>query len=384
MPLDMNACHRDDDRFDVSFKALGELIETVGTPHFVPRLTRLLNDVVPLDVAHVERSRVDGAMPTGYRCEWIGSSGIGTATAEISDVMTLYYERFLDSDPLFAGLRGKTGTMLVVRDIAAIPPGEFRQRLFDDVRIGHECVLARGTRYAQHSIALERGRDRPPFTLAEMNRFRSISDVLFPLLELHASTTAARRIAHPAADLHPLAQFDARLAADGVKLSKREYETCKHLLSGKTVPETAEILGVRVATAESYVKRVREAGRADQARTRRMGAAAPAFRRPRERRTTYRPRGANDRCERRARPIAEAASVVAENRDRRDLRPIDRAADERRHRLLQHRMVRGRAYLLRCVGVVLRRRVECVTTCDVAGLRLRKSHLHSFDMSLVF
>ena len=53
----------------------------------------------------------------------------------------------------------------------------------------------------------------------------------------------------------PLAQFDARIAADGVKLSKREYETCKHLLSGKTVPETAEILGVRVASAESYVKR---------------------------------------------------------------------------------------------------------------------------------
>ncbi|HDR8926442.1 helix-turn-helix transcriptional regulator [Burkholderia vietnamiensis] len=280
MPLDMNACHRDDDRFDVSFKALGKLIETVGTPHFVPHLTRLLNDVVPLDVAHVERSRVDGAMPTGYRCEWIGSSGIGTATAEISDVMTLYYERFLDSDPLFAGLRGKTGTMLVVRDIAAIPPGEFRQRLFDDVRIGHECVLARGTRYAQHSIALERGRDRPPFTLAEMNRFRSISDVLFPLLELHASTTAARRIAHPAADLHPLAQFDARLAADGAKLSKREYETCKHLLSGKTVPETADILGVRVATAESYVKRAfAKLGVRTKRELAAWGAAAPASRR---------------------------------------------------------------------------------------------------------
>ncbi|HGL4257772.1 helix-turn-helix transcriptional regulator [Burkholderia dolosa] len=255
MLLDVNPLHRDTDRAGVSFKALGELIETVGTPHFVPRLTQLLNDVVPLDVAHVERSRVDGTMPTGYRCEWIGSSGIGTATLEISDVMTLYYERFFDRDPLFAGLRGKTGTMLVVRDIAAIPPGEFRQRLFDDVRIAHECVLARGTRYAQHSIALERGRDRPPFTLAEMNRFRSVSDVLFPLLELHASTTAARRVAHPAPDVHPLAQFDARIAADGVKLSKREYETCKHLISGKTVPETAAILGVRVASAESYVKR---------------------------------------------------------------------------------------------------------------------------------
>ncbi len=278
MLLNVNPFHRDNDRFNVSFKALGELIETVGTPHFVPRLTQLLNEVVPLDVAHVERSRVDGSMPTGYRCEWIGSSGIDTASAEISAVMTLYYERFLDSDPLFAGLRGKTGTMLVVRDIAAIPPGEFRQRLFDDVHIGHECVLARGTRYSQHSIALERGRDRPPFTLAEMNRFRSISDVLFPLLELHASTTAVRRVAHPTPDVHPLAQFDARIAADGVKLSKREYETCKHLLSGKTVPETAEILGVRVASAESYVKRAfAKLGVRTKRELAAWGAAATAF-----------------------------------------------------------------------------------------------------------
>jgi DNA-binding CsgD family transcriptional regulator len=40
-----------------------------------------------------------------------------------------------------------------------------------------------------------------------------------------------------------------------VKLSKREYEICAHLITGKTVPEAAEILGVRTATAESYVKR---------------------------------------------------------------------------------------------------------------------------------
>jgi len=194
-------------------------------------------------------------MPTGFRCEWIGSGGVGMDSGTISDVMTLYYDRFYESDPLFAGLRGKTGTMLVVRDIGAIPPGEFRQRLFDEARIAHECVLARGTRHAQHSIALERGLREPPFSLVEMNRFRSVSEFLFPLLELHASTSAARLIAHAAPFMHPLAQFDARIAADGVRLSKREYETCAHLITGKTVPEAAQILGVRVATAESYVKR---------------------------------------------------------------------------------------------------------------------------------
>ncbi|WP_179405221.1 helix-turn-helix transcriptional regulator [Burkholderia guangdongensis] len=255
MLLNVDPFNRNNEHFNVSFKVLGDVIEAVGTPDFVHRLTVLLNEVVPLDVAHVERSRVDVSMPSGYRCEWIGSSGIGMENAEVSDVMTLYYERFQDADPLFADLRGKTGTLLVVRDISALPPGEFRQRLFDDVRIGHECVLARGTRYAQHSIALERARRQPPFSLAEMTRFRAVSDFLFPLLELHASTTAAKRIAHLPTDTAPLSMFDARVAAEGIRLSKREYETCKHLIAGKTLPETAEILEVRLASAESYVKR---------------------------------------------------------------------------------------------------------------------------------
>jgi LuxR family transcriptional regulator, activator of tox operons len=239
----------------LSFKTLGNVIEAVGTPDFVPRLALLLNEVVPLNVVHIERSRVDSTMPTGFRCEWIGSGGVGIDSGAISDVMTLYYDRFYESDPLFAGIRGKIGTMLVVRDIHGMPEGEFRQRLFDEARIAHECVLARGTRHAQHSIALERALHEPPFTLSEMSRFRSVSDFLFPLLELHASTSAAKRIAHAAPFMHPLAQFDARLATDGVRLSKREYETCAHLISGKTVPEAAQILDVRVATAESYVKR---------------------------------------------------------------------------------------------------------------------------------
>lgn len=245
----------DSSNFPLSFKTLGNVIEAVGTPDFVRRLTLLLNEIIPLNVVHLERSRADSSMPNGFRCEWIGSSGVGMDTGTISEVMTLYYDRFYEIDPLFAGIRGKIGTLLVVRDIGAIPPGEFRQRLFDEALIAHECVLARGTRHGQHSIAIERALDAPPFSLAEMNLFRNVSDFLFPLLELHASTSAAKRVAHPTSFLHPLAQFDARIAADAVHLSKREYEICAHLITGKTVPEAAEIVGVRAATAETYVKR---------------------------------------------------------------------------------------------------------------------------------
>lgn len=104
----------------LSFKALGHVIEAVGTPDFVSRLALLLNEIVPLNVVHIERSHVDSSMPTGFRCEWVGSSGVGVDSGTISEVMTLYYDRFYESDPLFAGIRGKVGTLLVVRDIGAI------------------------------------------------------------------------------------------------------------------------------------------------------------------------------------------------------------------------------------------------------------------------
>ncbi len=244
-----------DESQKLPFKALGEIVECVGTPDFVSRLAQLLNRVLPLDVVHIERSRRDTAMPMGYRCEWIGSSGITMQASEVSAVMALYYDRFFHVDPLFAGIRGKPGTLLVLRDIAAMPLSEFRQRLFDDVHIAHECVVAHGTRYAQHSIALERDERRPPFSLDELNRLRQISDFLFPLLELHGSLTAARHSAHMGGVVHPLALFDRRLAIQDVALSRREYETCKQLISGKTVPETADILGVRASSVECYVKR---------------------------------------------------------------------------------------------------------------------------------
>lgn len=240
---------------EVSSKALGEIVESVGTPDFVSRLAQLLNRVLPLDVVHIERSRLDTAMPIGYRCEWIGSSGIGMQASEVSAVMDIYYDRFFQVDPLFDSIRGKSGTLLVLRDIAAMPMNEFRQRLFDDVHIAHECVLAHGTRYAQYSIALERGDRRAPFSLDELGRFRRISDFLFPIVELHGSLTAARLTPCMDGVAHPLAVFDTRLALQDVALSRREYETCKQLLSGRTVPETADILGVRASSVECYVKR---------------------------------------------------------------------------------------------------------------------------------
>jgi DNA-binding CsgD family transcriptional regulator len=255
MLLNMDPFNPANQHFNVPLASLGGVINSVGTPDFAQRLTEFLNGIIPLDAAHVERARASSDMPTGYQCEWIGTGGIDVEPGMLSDVMELYYDRFHSIDPLYARIRGVTGTQLIIRDVSALPSGEFRQRIFDAGRVTHECVLAKGTRHTQYSLALTRTEHLPQFSLAELNRLRNIGEFVFPLFELHASTTAARRVAHSAIGTNPLAMFDARMVAEGVRLSRREYESCKHLISGKTVPETAAILGVRVGSAESYVER---------------------------------------------------------------------------------------------------------------------------------
>ncbi|NLP63158.1 response regulator transcription factor [Paraburkholderia sacchari] len=255
MLLNVDPFNQGSQYLNVPIKPMGEVVQAVGQPHFVHRLTLFLNDLVPLDFVHVERSRLDSRSPLGYRCEWLGSGAVNEAQSVVDDVMALYYERFQAADPLFAGIRTTVGTHLVVRDMSQVPAGEFRERIFESREIAHECVLTKSAPRTQCSLAIVR-RDRlPPFSLADLNYLRHLGELLFPLVELHASTAAIKRTANAVTDTDPLVLFDARIERDGIRLSKREYETCRHLIRGHTVPEIAELLGVLQTSAKSYVQR---------------------------------------------------------------------------------------------------------------------------------
>lgn len=255
MLLNVDPFNQHSRHLNVSIKTLGDVVESVGLPHFVNRLTRFLHELIPLDCVHVDRTRFDNASPLGYRCEWIGSGSVDELQEVLDDTMTLYYDRFQALDPLFAGIRDTSGTHLVVRDMSKLPPGEFRELIFESSHVSQECVLTKSSRHTQYSLSIVRCDDQPQFSLAELNHFRHLGDFLFPLLELHVSTAAVKRTANAMSETDPLVLFDARIASDGVRLSKREYESCRHLIAGRTVPETAEILGVRQTSAESYVQR---------------------------------------------------------------------------------------------------------------------------------
>jgi len=214
-------------------------------------LSDFLNESIVSDGVHLERSRSHSKSATGFVTEWMGSGG--EQYPLICQVVDLYHRKYSDQDPLFASIRGVVGTQLIQRDLDAIPDPEFKKMIFSHV--SEECVLSRGTRTVQYSLSLTRLDGRPPFTLTEMLSLRRMGDFLFPLFELHANTAAHRRLTTVPVNVTSLAKFDERVAAREIRLSRREYEMCKSLLSGMTIPESAGSLDLKPATAESYVKR---------------------------------------------------------------------------------------------------------------------------------
>ncbi|AKM02446.1 helix-turn-helix transcriptional regulator [Burkholderia pyrrocinia] len=236
---------------------LGAAIRAVGTPGFVGAITAFVNDSIAADAVHLERWRADTGSASGHVVDWLGSGSL-RLPADTLRVMDVYYQDYCHVDPLFAPLRGKAGTLLVQRHIDGLANGDFRRRIFDEPGIAQECVLVHGNAHVQYALGLARTGAQSAFTTDELFHFRQMVDLLFPMFELHARTCAARRVASVspnALSQAGQAGFDARLERQHVQLSRREHEICRLMLCGRSVPEAAQQLDVKLSTAESYVKR---------------------------------------------------------------------------------------------------------------------------------
>ncbi len=104
------------------------------------------------------------------------------------------------------------------------------------------------------------------FSTQEQIILKDFSSLLLPLVEKHINAINpqavfdkncnAEQLVPENGDIESLRyRFEKRLALSGLKLSKREKEICIGLLAGRTAPELAETLALKVNTVESYLKR---------------------------------------------------------------------------------------------------------------------------------
>lgn len=110
----------------------------------------------------------------------------------------------------------------------------------------------------RYVLSVYRSTPSQHFSEQERSLLEDFSSVLLPMVEKHI--TAVQPCAPAAAPHSPGIQalrqrFEERLAQSGLTLSTRELEVCLGLLAGRTAPELAEQLALKVNTIESYLKR---------------------------------------------------------------------------------------------------------------------------------
>lgn len=194
------------------FPHLGKVIASTGSRHFARMLHDLIDSHLAIDATHIRRLPLD---PVQQAC----------SPDEIDFCASAH------ADPA-----------------AAAPDSEAAQ-----------LHLSRHKDGFRYEISLYRSREPQGFSAQERTLLQDISPLLLPMVEKHI-TAVQPADAQPPTDEGNEPQnlrlrFTERLAHAGLKLSARETEVCIGLLAGRTAPELATHLKLKVNTIESYLKR---------------------------------------------------------------------------------------------------------------------------------
>ena len=219
------------------FPHIGKVIASTGSRHFPRMLHDLISAQLAVDATHIRQMRVEPVAQAQPRNE--------------------------NEHPKESALLAET----VFSELSSAPassdsPGHETARVADASQL-HLTRRKDGYRYV---ISVYRNGQSQRFSAHERSLLQDISPVLLPMVEKHIS---ALQPARNDAEGQPLSARDSarqgletlrlrfadRVQQLGLRLSTRETEVCVGLLAGRTAPELAEQLQLKVNTVESYLKR---------------------------------------------------------------------------------------------------------------------------------
>lgn len=128
----------------------------------------------------------------------------------------------------------------------------------DEAQAAAQLHLTRRKNDVSYVLSVYRSNPSQSFSQQERIILQDFSSLLLPMVEKHISALqpGSQGNAVPQPGIDTLRQrFEDRLAQSELALSSRELEVCVGLLAGRTAPELAEQLALKVNTIESYLKR---------------------------------------------------------------------------------------------------------------------------------
>ncbi|AVE03137.1 MULTISPECIES: helix-turn-helix transcriptional regulator [Pseudomonas] len=242
------------------FPLIGKVIASTGSRHFSRFLHDLVLTKVPVDATHITHVRIDGA--DGARVEPTGAGAEILSPEHMSSLIKSAQPRTPESPtalqvakPVLAQSVASFSASAGASSKPALTPIPFSSQLHLKSRKKEYFYII--SFYREHI---------DDFSMQEQIILKDFSLLLLALVEKHINAInsqgmpdkniAVDGLVPQNRDMDSLRQrFEARLVQSGLRLSNREKEICAGLLAGRTAPELAEALELKVNTVESYLKR---------------------------------------------------------------------------------------------------------------------------------
>ena len=232
------------------FPSVGKVIANTGNRNFPRVLHDLIVAQLPVDATHITELRIDATNAAQSITSSIGGVGI-------SPICT---DTLMNASSVKQSAQAGDGTWLAPQTELACCQRAATQHASPN----HLHLICR-TKNRCYALSVYRSNPSLGFSTQECAFLQDFSCLLLPMIGEHIEAllpTPVRLEAFSVTQelenggMDALRQrFIERLEMSGLNLSSRETEVCVGLLAGRTAPELADQLELRVNTVESYLKR---------------------------------------------------------------------------------------------------------------------------------
>lgn len=250
-----DVCHLPNRQLQPAFKELVDLVRALGRPQFPQILWAFFDARLPVASLELSCYTRNAARTKMHNIEWLGTaSGPEYPYVDLEQEARIYLERHWHLDPLkplIIGLENTAGHQITPDQVRT---DEARDEWFGSGRVPEHYAICEAFGDFIYVLYFMRTHRQPAFSDAEKASLHRMAAFALPLVRNHAEMAPARL---SIVDHNPTLRkhLIRRLERLEVELSPREFEVCLALLSGKSLGQIADDLGVQATSVKTYIAR---------------------------------------------------------------------------------------------------------------------------------
>lgn len=247
-----------DCNFLPQYDELVDIARALGRPQFTQVLWAFINSrvtVASLELCCYTRNTAHTKM---VNIEWLGTaSGPAYPDIDLEEEAKIYLERHWHLDPLkplIIELEGTIGHKITPEQVCT---EDARLEWFGGGRVPEHYAICEAFGNFIYVLYFMRTNQQHPFSDEDLRYLHHMAAFTLPLLRSHAEIVPARLsiVNHnPTLRKH----LCRKLERHAIEISQREFDVCLAILSGKSLTQIADDLGIQVTSVKTYLARALE------------------------------------------------------------------------------------------------------------------------------